>query len=359
LSTDFTLSSADKYKEVLPALIGAGLCLFLRQSAVWGFFFLVPFGFLALRYGIRITQGALFFAITGNIVLTLGTAFIHGIPLGGVFPDILYFTAMVSLFTAITAPPPRLAEKASEGVRLFAGSGIAAALVLGIFFRRIADEQFLEFLNSVLESVIALQQSSGSNVVENAILEAVTLDQIIALTTFIMLRGGALISSVLMFFLSRQIALTLFRISTRIKVGSAAGAAQRSAAGNFPPLALFRVKPEVIWVFSITLLLSIVSSMLRLAVPEIILWNILILCSMLYLAQGLGILSFFLSKPSSPPLLRLLAGVLLVICVVSPGINAIFLVGVVLLGIAENWVAFRTPISNGTPSTPEAGSREN
>ena len=358
LSIDFTLSSTTT-KEVIPALIGAGLCLFLRQSAVLGFFFLVPLGFLAFRYGVRITQGALFFVITGNIVLTLGTAFIRGISLGGVFLDILYFAAMVCIFTAIIAPPPFLAAKASQGMRLFAGSGIAAALILGIFFSRIADAEFVTFLSAVLDEVISLQKSSGSDVVANAILESVTIDQIIAFTTFIMLRGGALISSVLMFVLSRHIAFILFRISMRMKVRSALGEIPRSAEGNVSSLALFRVKDRVIWVFSLSLLLSIVSSMLRLAIPEIILWNILIVCSMLYLAQGLGILSFFLAKPSLPPFVRLLSSVLLVIFAFSPGINAIFFIGVVLLGIAENWVSFRTPLSNGTPSTPEAGSREN
>jgi uncharacterized protein YybS (DUF2232 family) len=93
-----------------------------------------------------------------------------------------------------------------------------------------------------------------------------------------------------------------------------------------------------------------------LEIPEIILWNILVLCTIMYLAQGLGILQFFLSRPSISPFLKLVFLVLILILFFSPFLNMILLVGLVLLGIAENWVPFRVPKENDIPSTPEGGS---
>ena len=95
--------------------------------------------------------------------------------------------------------------------------------------------------------------------------------------------------------------------------------------------------------------------MAKLEIPEIILWNILILCAILYLAQGLGILQFFLARPTVSPSFKLLLSVLFIFLFFSPVINVVLLGGVVLLGIAENWVPFRAPKQNGPPSTPEAG----
>jgi hypothetical protein len=49
---------------------------------------------------------------------------------------------------------------------------------------------------------------------------------------------------------------------------------------------------------------------------------------------------------------RLFFNVLIILLIFSPGINAFVLVGMILLGIAENWVPLRTPKPNGPPSTP-------
>ena len=120
----------------------------------------------------------------------------------------------------------------------------------------------------------------------------------------------------------------------------------------------FHVYPAIIWVLSASLLLVVLSRITKLGVIEIILWNILVFCVIMYLAQGLGIAQFFLSRPSMPPFLRLVLVVLFIVLVCSPGINAVLLGCVVLLGIAENWVPFRAPRTNGPPSTPEAGDGE-
>jgi hypothetical protein len=74
---------------------------------------------------------------------------------------------------------------------------------------------------------------------------------------------------------------------------------------------------------------------------EIAGWNILALCGILYLAQGGGIALYFLIK--LPPLLRIAANVGAILMLFSPGINALFLGSLTLVGIAENWFPLRVP----------------
>ena len=105
--------------------------------------------------------------------------------------------------------------------------------------------------------------------------------------------------------------------------------------------------------YFLKLLLLVILRVTGLEVPEIILWNVFILCVMMYLAQGLGIFQSFLARPSTPPFLKLLILIAFCFLLFSPVINTVLFVGLVLLGIAENWVAFRMPKTNGPPSTPE------
>jgi hypothetical protein len=226
-----------------------------------------------------------------------------------------------------------------------AGSCAGALFFTGIFFRAMASPGFSEEINSLIDMFISLNRSSGADVVKNALLESITAELILDMMKSIMLRGGSLISCVLLFFISRQISLTIARLALREK--------------GIPALMAFRVYPVIIWVLSASLLLVVFTSVTKLEIPEIILWNILILCVMLYLAQGLGIMQFFLYRNSTPPLLRMLLIVLFVVVLFSPVLNTILFVGLVLLGIAENWVPFRAPKQNGPSSTPEAGDSGN
>jgi hypothetical protein len=304
----------------------------------------VPLGFVAFKYDYRVAWKAFLFAALGNVFLAAGTAALRDIPPLGAAWDILYFTMLGSICTWIIAPPPGFPVKIPGSMRLLSGSCLGALLFAGIFFRAIASPHFSEYVNSLVDALISFQRSSGSDVVQNALLESLTAEMILSAMKFIMLRGGALISCVILFAIGRQISIALVRLTRR--GGPVPGAGT---------LAGFRVYPETIWAFSVSLLLVVLTRMAKLEIPEILLWNILILCVILYFAQGWGILHFFLSRPSTPPFLRLLLSVLFIVLLFSPGINAILLAGVVLLGIAENWVPFRAPKSSGTPSTPEAG----
>ena len=229
------------------------------------------------------------------------------------------------------------------------GSCVGAALFIWLFYQAMATPAFTQYIDTMINTILALYQSSGSDVVQNALLQSITAEMVLETIKSILLRGGSLISCVILLFAGRQISMALVRIVYRNSFRDTEGNPVK--AGTFSS---FHVHPNMIWVLSVSLPMIILVNIFKLEIPEIILWNLLILCGILYLAQGFGIMRFFLAKPAVSPFLRFFLPLLFIVFLFSPVINAVLLGGVVLLGIAENWVPFRAPKQNGPPSTPEA-----
>jgi len=208
-----------------------------------------------------------------------------------------------------------------------------------------ASPGFLEFLDSW---IAMFANASRTDTVRFAILQTMTPERFLDVMKNVVLRGGSLVTCVFIFFVCRQFSLILANFAILKRAGE-------NADKKLNSLSAFHVFPELIWVFSLTLALVVLTTVLKLEIPEILLWNVLILCVMLYLAQGLGIFQFFITRPSTPNYLRFLLIVLLVVLMFSPLVNALIFGGFFLLGIIENWVPFRAPKQNGPPSTPEAG----
>ena len=354
-------------KHIVPALIGAGLCLFFIKSGFLAFFFLVPLGFLGFKYENVSAWLGLLLAVSGYAIMTLWIHRARDIPAANTIWDLLYFSVMTVIFTWICSPPPGFSRRISGSMRLICGSCIGALLFAAIFLRVSSSPGFSAYIGSLLNALVSAYRTSGADVVQNALMDSLSTETILDLMKSIMLRGGSLVSCILLFFICRQISFAFARITRRAgglganspainsSGESSAGASSNGTAPVVNPLAAFHVNPSVIWVFSVSLLLVVLARITKFEIPEIILWNILILCVIMYLAQGMGILQFFLAKPSTPPFLRLVLVILFFVLLFSPVINAVLLAGVAILGIAENWVSFRAPASNGPPSTPEAG----
>jgi uncharacterized protein YybS (DUF2232 family) len=62
--------------------------------------------------------------------------------------------------------------------------------------------------------------------------------------------------------------------------------------------------------------------------------NVLLLVSLIYLVQGLGIMAFYLNRTSMPPMFRSLAYIFLLI-------QPILLLGVTAVGLFDLWFDFR------------------
>jgi hypothetical protein len=295
---------------------------------------------VASGYHARTGWAAFLVAAAGNSLVSLVFAVSGFLPWGEIAWDFLYFTVMTSGFLWILAPPRGKGRfsRLPGTARLAAASSVCALLLLGVFFHVLEDEAFYGYINNQFEMIKSLYVSSGADVTQNALLESLSVDFILGAVKKMLERGGALASCIFIFFVNRQISLSLARIFR----GRERRAGMRS----------FHVPAFLIWVLSSSLLLVLLCRAGGLEKLEILAWNILTLCCILYFAQGLGIIQYFLAGPAVSPSRRMLVSVLLIVLLLSFGINAVILGLVILLGVAENWVSFRIPKTSVPPSTP-------
>jgi len=346
-------------RDFLPAVIGAGISLIMLKTGFLSLFFLVPMGFVAYRYHYRVAWLAFLLAFLGNAVLTVAYATGRALPSEAIGWDILYYSAITFIFIWIIASPSSLQTKMSWPVRLIAGSCLGSLLFNFILFRNMDSQAFFEYVSYFVNSLVTAYQSTKIDVVQNAMLESLTPEFVTEMIMAFMLRGGSLVSCVLLFFVCCQLSLILARLSFRLFGKNIQGKnSGETRLNEISPLAVFHVNPMVIWFFSSSLFLIVITRTIKFEIPEIILWNVLIICSILYLAQGLGIMQFFLIKPSFSPFLRMILVIAFVFVLFSPFLNAFLLGGLILLGIAENWLPLRVSKQSGPPSTPEAGGGE-
>lgn len=309
-------------------------------------FFLVPLGYAAVVYPGQIARRVLAGAVGLNIILSVGFSLFLKSPLGGQLLFVLHYTVMALAFFWIMAPP----ERGFSVLRIrtafrFIGGALAGGLMVLLAVRILSGGSgFLLLFRSQAEMLSSLFISSaGADAVRRSFLEHyVTPEWIMEIMKLAALRGGAVASCLFLFFISRQAALALAWIIRRV----------RPLDPDSGSLRGFHVPPPTIWVLSFSLGLILVSRLLGTGHLETIAWNILTLCGMLFLAQGGGIVLFMLSRRAIPPVMRFLLNLLILVLIFSPGINVFVLGVLVLLGIAENWVPFRVPKSDGPSSTP-------
>jgi hypothetical protein len=325
----------------IPALIGAVLCVALNRTGFFGLLFLVPLGVMAFGYGVRTAWFSAFLAVLGNglFALGMGLIFHHAMPV----TDVFAFSVTAVGFTWFVAPPsvgPGFL-RLRMAYRLAVVSVVnALVMLLAVYATRTDPGGVYAIMRAQVEMFSSMYTaSSGADVVQQSLAERyLTPERLMEMINAMSLRGGAVFSCILLFFLSRQIAAAISWFVRHVK-----------PAGSF---AGFHTGPNVIWLLSLALLSVILGRTLGLAPLEIGAWNVLVICGVLYLAQGCGILVFFVSRRALSPAARFLLSLLVAIAVLSPGINVILVGIVLLLGVAENWAPFRVSKINGPSSTP-------
>jgi hypothetical protein len=315
---------------MVPALICALASVILMRVGFFSFFFLVPLGICALMYGPVAAWIASLFAVLGNGVWLVLVSLRFGGQVLGL--DALVFLALVFGFTWIMAGNPVVLPPIRTVFRFLAASVVTALVFLAAFFSLGANEGFSASLRSQIETLSAAYIASyGADAAQKAFMEQqLAPDRVIEVFQMVILRGGALVSAVFLFFFSRQAALILARLFRR----------QAGSMGS--DLMSFVAPRKAIWVLSVCLPVILLCRMPSLRVFEIAAWNLLVICAIMYLAQGGGIILFNLARRPMPLIMRLLYGIVCVIVIFSPGINVAALGILVLLGIAENWLPLRT-----------------
>jgi hypothetical protein len=325
----------------IPALVCAVASAVFIRTGFLSFFFLVPLGYAAVAYNGAAAWLSSVSALLIYSGLALSTALYYRAGFGGMGIDILRFAALALGFTWIMADGNRGGGARIRAAYRFIIAAAAGALVfLLMIFTGPGKAAFAALVSSQAELLSSVYISaSGADAARRSFLEhALSPERVIQLLAGIALRGGALVSAFFMLFVNRQIALAAAWMFRR----------RRPARNLFS----FHAPVNAIWVLSLSLAVILAARLAKAEIPEIAAWNVLTVCVILFLAQGMGIIHFTLVRRPMPPGIRFILNVLIIAVVLSPGINTIALAGLVLLGIAENWLPLRVVKTDRPASTP-------
>jgi hypothetical protein len=317
---------------ILPAVICALACVFFHQSGTFFLFSLLPIGIA----GVVFSPLSCWFSVSYSIILFAGSLVVFQIRespnILGILLQTGAFSLLLILFAWIIAPPSRGPAflRIRTAFRLVISSIILFSLHIPLVYSFLQDEAFYQSFLADVEAVLSITAlaSGGSDAVDQALIkDFLTPENIIGNVVFFGLRGGGLVSILFFFFVNRQFSLSIAKMIRK-----------KSSA---PELALFKIKPSFIWIFSLSILILLSSFFIKLEIFEIIAWNIFVICVMVYAAQGMGIVLFFLSKPNVPRGLRILLNFLFIIMIFRFSVMIFFLTAVTILGVLEHWLPLR------------------
>jgi hypothetical protein len=321
---------------VVPVLVCAAVSVVLLQmGGALTLLFLAPLGFVAFGYnGKSMWLTVLASVVLHGCVLIIVAVFVTHKDIAvydwEAFAWNCGFIALTfGIFAWIIAPPFR----GLNGAYRFIIGALVLFGVLALNFYQIAGiGGFQSLMTSQVRIISTLMADLGFSAVSQTDLEAM-----VTTSLTVAIRGGGIACMIFFFFINRQVGVTLSAIFRKVKPHSG--------------VVTFYTPAYLVWILSFSLLVVLVFTRAKLTIAEIIAWNVVAVCAVLYLAQGLGIVFYFLGRPAHSAFTRLALSFFLVVMLMSPGINMVALGAVLLLGIAENWVPFRAP-ANGSSSTP-------
>ena len=333
------LPKAQDKKPLVAALVCALLSVVMLRTNMLSLFFLSPLGFVS-SFGASFMWLAFIVASVFNGIFSLGVRIFYGAGMAGIGMDILSFVMFSLAFTWILC-----GNSGSVKLRTSYRVIIAAVAVSLCFMLVIVTSfggSFADIIKTQSEAVSAIIiASAGADAVRRSALEsAISPDVVYEIIKTLALRGGAVVSCVFMFIFNRQAGKTATIIFRRQKLQN--------------ELPFFHVHSNFIWALSISLAAILLSSLLNIGALEILAWNVLVICAILFFGQGFGIALFNFQKRAMSPGFRLFICVLVFLAVITPVVNVVLLGLLLLLGIAENWLPLRAPKNDGSASTPES-----
>jgi len=294
------------------------VCVFLSmifmKTGLLSFLFMVPLGYAVLVSGsLWIT---FFAAAAANLVISL-VLHLRVVNNGSLWMDIFYFTIILLMFTWIIG-----GKNIRTAYRLILASAAGAIAFNVLIMNNRNDSSFNLILSETAELLASIFASSSGN--NAAVQQAFSPERVLELIKSVSLRGGAVFSMLFIFFLNRQITLAAMWLIKRQRN-------ERSLIQYFAP-------PAAIWAISGAFAAVLLSSMFRITMLEILAWNVLTVCAILFLAQGAGIVMHLSARFT--PTVRIFAGVLVMAIMLSP-LCAFAAAAVLILGIAETWLPIR------------------
>ena len=292
-------------RSLITVLVCVTVSVIIMRTGFLTMFYLAPLGYAVMA------TGSFLFTFTAAAAVNLIVIIITNISLMGnslsILMDIMYLCALIFLFTWAVG-----GKKIRTAFRIILASSVCTIVFIFIILR--LGGQFYAF----------------SMEVANELLPGLVTMEMLEITRAILLRGGALISMFLMFVINRQIAGGVLWLIKKQRYG-------RSLVEFFAPV-------NTIWFFSGALATVIIASMSGIEALEIAAWNVFVICVIILMAQGIGILSHFLAGKSH--VFRLCSTILVIAMLFSP-LAVIIAAAILVLGIVEIWRPLRQPAAPG------------
>ncbi|MCL2608439.1 MAG: YybS family protein [Treponema sp.] len=319
----------------LKAVACAALCILMMNLGTLALFFLVPLGFSAVAFGPSVAWLAFAIITGGNVLLTLFFS-LQGAD-GGIVMGILYFSMTAGFTWVMAGNPPlgfmpgkkRILPEPRTLYRFVCAISAMAMSLSGmlLWFGRDGYSELALWIEPQLNGLVGLL-SGGDATMRSYTEGSLSAEQLIRDAVSITVRGGAILSSAMLLFFNRQLAFGLARLF-------------RLRAAGSPRLADFFAPPVTILCLTVSLPALLVGRSVGMLTLEVVAWNVIVVCGIVFLAQGGGIAMYNLARRRLPPLARFLIGLLFLVSLFTPGLNLLALAVLLILGIAENWLPLR------------------
>jgi len=308
------LPGINKYSPIITLFVCTTISLLFMKTGILSLFYLAPLGYVIIVTGVYMP--VFITAAAANIVIMVIQAFskidgIKNMPI-----EAFYLTTVLLGFTWIMG---------GKGMRTLYRFVIASSVCAVIFLVYINSPSsgFFELFSKTAEELFGAGDSEVQ--IKNPLFTQVfTPEHLTEFAKMFLLRGGALISMFFLFFINRQMAVAVVSMIKR----------QRMDHG----LTAFYAPANTIWAFSASLATIVLTGIFKVEILGILAWNVFTICAIIYLAQGIGILMYWMSLKSNA--FRLIINVLIIVVLFSP-LNSFALAALVLLGIIDNWRPFR------------------
>jgi len=308
------LPGIHKYFPIVPLLVCTALSIIFFKTGLLSLFFLVPLGYVIIISGsfmpIFITAAA------ANIILMVIQSF-SKLGMGNMPVEMLYLMTVLFGFTWI------MGGKFMRTAYRFVIASSVCAIVFLIFINS-PNSVFFELFSQTVEELFGNGADSEVQVKNILFSQTFTPARLTELARMFLLKGGALISMFFLFFVNRQVAITIVSMVKRRKIAHG--------------LKAFYAPANTIWVLSGALATIVLTGIFKIEILGVLAWNVFVVCAIFFLAQGAAILMYWMSLKSNA--FRLIINVLIIVVLFSP-LNSFAIVALVLLGIIDNWRPFR------------------
>jgi hypothetical protein len=308
-------SGIHKYSLLVTLLVCTTISLLFMKTGFLSLVYLVPLGYVIIVSGsympVFITAAA------ANIVIVIFKSLFNHVSLGNVPVEILYSTTVLFGFTWIMG-----GKKMRTAYRFVIASSVCA--VLSLIILNSPGFAFFEVFEQSAKELFGVYADPEVHIKNPLFAQTFTPQRLTELVKIFLFRGGALISMLFLFFINRQIAVSIASMIKR----------QRIEHG----LTAFYAPVNTIWALSGALAVIILTGIFKIEILKILAWNLFVGCVIIFMAQGVGILMYLMSLRSGA--FRLIINVLIIVVLFSP-LNLFAFAALILLGIIDNWHPFR------------------